>query len=457
MPNLRITRRKHPLPPNPFKRLRQDLTIEVKTHQLTSMTTPANNSNGEDGERTFPGTNPTEETEQLPENVPEVSKRQGDVSDRVLRERLISNIAYYREMAKTKQTPRIRGRGRGNRGRGRRTHDVPEQSNLPVGRGRGKFGIRRGKKASNPTSQSLRGTFSALIKTATNTKPEAIDEEANAPITGPEPARSPKETPQPEEENDEEGTENIENTTPRGKGKTIKIRLAKQKAKTKKRRRIESDEEEDGEEPARQEGGDPNQGKKQKQTPKKTGKERTEQPPPPPNPEPQPGPSGGGGSGSRGRGPGQGKGVKQLAALVAAKKKSNNEERKKVSTTELVYRGKGGSLGAIRHYQKGTKLLIRKLPFARLVREVAQKIVVARGMTAHFNEGVKFQSNAIMALQEASESYLVGLFEDTNLCAIHARRVTVMPKDILLARRIRGEQEKPNSMADRDKNVPENA
>ena len=425
MPNLRITRRKHPLPPNPFKRLRQDLTIEVKAHQLTSMTTPANNSNGEDGERTFPGTNPTEETEQLPENVPEVSKRQGDVSDKVLRERLISNIAYYREMAKTKQTPRIRGRGRGNRGRGRRTHDVPEQSNLPVGRGRGKFGIRRGRKASNPTSQSLRGTFSALIKTATNTKPEAIDEEADVPIIGPEPAPPLEETPQLEAGNDEEDTENEENVTLEEKSKTDKARLTKQKAKTKKRRRIESDEEEDGEEPVRREGDkDPSQGKKQKQTPKKTGK---------------------------------GKGVKQLAALVAAKKKSNNEERKKVSTTELVYRGKGGSLGAIRHYQKGTKLLIRKLPFARLVREVAQKIVVARGMTAHFNEGVKFQSNAIMALQEASESYLVGLFEDTNLCAIHARRVTVMPKDILLARRIRGEQEKPNSMADRDKNVPENA
>ena len=455
MPNLRITRRKHPLPPNPFKRLRQDLTIEVKKHQLTSMATPANNNNGEEGERTFPGTNPAEETEQIPENVPEVSKRQGDVSDRVLRERLISNIAYYREMAKTKQTPRIRGRGRGNRGRGRRTHDVPEQSNLPVGRGRGKFGIRRGKKASNPTSQSLRGSFSALIKTAADTKPEAIDEEADAPITGPEPAPPPEEIPQLEEEDDEEDTENGENTTPRGKGKTIKIILAKQKVKTKKRRRIESDEEEDGEEPARQERDDPGQGKKQKQTPKKTEKGRKEQPPPPPNPEPRPGPSGGGGGG--GRGPGKGKGVKQLAALVAAKKKSNNEERKKVTSTELVYRGKGGSLGAIRHYQKGTKLLIRKLPFARLVREVAQKVVAARGMTTHFNEGVKFQSNAIMALQEASESYLVGLFEDTNLCAIHARRVTVMPNDILLARRIRGEQEKPNSMADRDKNVPENA
>ncbi|NWR11736.1 H33 protein, partial [Paradoxornis webbianus] len=51
-----------------------------------------------------------------------------------------------------------------------------------------------------------------------------------------------------------------------------------------------------------------------------------------------------------------------------------------------------------------------------------------------------FQSAAIGALQEASEAYLVGLFEDTNLCAIHAKRVTIMPKDIQLARRIRGER-----------------
>ncbi|CAG5051752.1 unnamed protein product [Parnassius apollo] len=50
------------------------------------------------------------------------------------------------------------------------------------------------------------------------------------------------------------------------------------------------------------------------------------------------------------------------------------------------------------------------------------------------------ESAAIGALQEASEAYLVGLFEDTNLCAIHAKRVTIMPKDIQLARRIRGER-----------------
>ncbi|KGL87467.1 Histone H3.2 [Charadrius vociferus] len=73
---------------------------------------------------------------------------------------------------------------------------------------------------------------------------------------------------------------------------------------------------------------------------------------------------------------------------------------------------------------------IPKLPFQRLVREIAQD----------FKTDLRFQSSAVMALQEASEAYLVGLFEDTNLCAIHAKRVTIMPKDIQLARRIRGER-----------------
>ena len=74
----------------------------------------------------------------------------------------------------------------------------------------------------------------------------------------------------------------------------------------------------------------------------------------------------------------------------------------------------------IRRYQKSTELLIRKLPFRRLAREIAQD----------FKTDLRFQSSAVMALQESSEAYLVGLFEDTNLCAIHA---TIMPKDIQLA------------------------
>lgn len=76
------------------------------------------------------------------------------------------------------------------------------------------------------------------------------------------------------------------------------------------------------------------------------------------------------------------------------------------------------ALREIRRYQKSTELLIRKLPFQRLVREIAQD----------FKTDLRFQSSAVLALQEASEAYLVGLFEDTNLCAIHAKRVTIMPK-----------------------------
>ena len=96
------------------------------------------------------------------------------------------------------------------------------------------------------------------------------------------------------------------------------------------------------------------------------------------------------------------------------------------------YRPGTVALREIRRYQKGTELLIRKLPFQRLVREIAETVRPLRGL--------RFESLAVLALQEASEAYLVGLFEDTNLCAIHAKRVTIMPKDIQLARRIRGER-----------------
>jgi histone H3/H4 len=161
------------------------------------------------------------------------------------------------------------------------------------------------------------------------------------------------------------------------------------------------------------------------------------------------------------------------------------------------------ALKEIRQYQKSTELLIRKAPFQRLVREIASVLKAnlmracacahvaparardkqrstrraarrvaqfscaaarrgaAAGRWAHERRAVsftsrsdqhacalplstqaevRFQPNAVLALQEASEAYLVGLFEDTNLCAIHAKRVTIMPKDIQLARRIRGER-----------------
>merc|ERR1711937_573599 len=94
------------------------------------------------------------------------------------------------------------------------------------------------------------------------------------------------------------------------------------------------------------------------------------------------------------------------------------------------YRPGTVALREIRKYQKSTDLLIRKLPFQRLVREIAQD----------YKSDLRFQSQALLALQEAAEAYLVSLFEDTNLCAIHAKRVTIMPKDIQLARRLRGER-----------------
>lgn len=74
---------------------------------------------------------------------------------------------------------------------------------------------------------------------------------------------------------------------------------------------------------------------------------------------------------------------------------------------------------------------MRKLPFSRLVREIALNMRPK-------DEGMRWQSQAVLALQEAAESFIVHLFEDTNLCAIHAKRVTIMQKDIQLARRIRG-------------------
>ena len=117
---------------------------------------------------------------------------------------------------------------------------------------------------------------------------------------------------------------------------------------------------------------------------------------------------------------------KQLATKAARKSSPSAAAVKKPHR----YRPGTVALREIRKYQKSTELLIRKLPFQRLVREVAQD----------FKNDLRFQSSAVMALQEAAEAYLVSLFEDTNLCAIHAKRVTIMPRDMQLARRIRNEK-----------------
>ncbi|KAI5953322.1 CSE4 [Candida jiufengensis] len=104
------------------------------------------------------------------------------------------------------------------------------------------------------------------------------------------------------------------------------------------------------------------------------------------------------------------------------------------TTTRVTKRYRPGTLAIreIRKFQKSTDLLIRKLPFARLVREISLEFVGPE-------YGLRWQSNAILALQEASESFLIHLLEDTNLCAIHAKRVTIMQKDMQLARRLRGQ------------------
>ena len=123
----------------------------------------------------------------------------------------------------------------------------------------------------------------------------------------------------------------------------------------------------------------------------------------------------------------------------APRKNIGNKAARKTASGPIIsagikkphkYRPGTVALREIRKFQKSTDLLIRKLPFQRLVREIAQD----------YKTDLRFQSQAVLALQEAAEAFMVTLFEDTNLWAIHAKRVTIMPKDIHLARRIRGDK-----------------
>ena len=136
--------------------------------------------------------------------------------------------------------------------------------------------------------------------------------------------------------------------------------------------------------------------------------------------------------------PGSGKAPrKQLQPKILKKKGKAKGDEKKLPPDQqpkkkpCKYRPGTVALWEIRRYQKSTELLIRKLPFQRLVRELAQDLS---------KKDIRFQSWVIMALQEASEAYLVGLLEDANLCTVHAKRVTIMPKDIQLVWRIWGER-----------------
>ena len=117
---------------------------------------------------------------------------------------------------------------------------------------------------------------------------------------------------------------------------------------------------------------------------------------------------------------------KQLATKASRKQRVHTGGVKKPHR----YRPGTVALREIRRYQKSTDLLIRKLPFQRFVREVDQDL---EGTTHPIH---RWQSTAVLALHEASEHFLIRKFEDTNLCAIHAKRVTIMPKDIWLANKI---------------------
>lgn len=123
---------------------------------------------------------------------------------------------------------------------------------------------------------------------------------------------------------------------------------------------------------------------------------------------------------------------KSLGSKKTAKRAKKASSGAAKTGVKRAHRFRPGTvaLREIRRYQKGTELLLRKAPFQRLVREVASAL----------KEGLRFQSSAVAAIQEATESYVVSLLADTNLCAIHTRRVTIMPRDVHLARRLRGER-----------------
>ena len=128
----------------------------------------------------------------------------------------------------------------------------------------------------------------------------------------------------------------------------------------------------------------------------------------------------------------------KAATKMPAKVKGSNAVKKTAPAKGGMKEGKSGrrykpgtvTLREIKRYQKSVNMLLPRAPFQRLVRAI----------TTETDHTLRFQSQALQALQEASEAYIVGLFEDTNLCAIHAKRVTVQKKDMDLARRIRGDR-----------------
>lgn len=122
-------------------------------------------------------------------------------------------------------------------------------------------------------------------------------------------------------------------------------------------------------------------------------------------------------------------GGSKVATQIKTKKATTKTSLEPQTKKRRQFRSGTVALREIRKYQKSTDLLMRKLPFERVVREVI------RG----HNATLRIQADALKALQEAAEDRLVGIFEDANLCTIHANKITLSPKDIKLATRMRGE------------------
>jgi len=127
---------------------------------------------------------------------------------------------------------------------------------------------------------------------------------------------------------------------------------------------------------------------------------------------------------------------KSTGGGAPTKRNSGTEPEGKAAPKKRRFRPGTVALRDIRKYQKSTDLLVQKLPFSRLVREITAEMTTDTNFRD--SENLRWQRSALLALQEATEAFLVHLFEDTNLCAIHAKRVTIMTRDIQLARRIRG-------------------
>ena len=121
------------------------------------------------------------------------------------------------------------------------------------------------------------------------------------------------------------------------------------------------------------------------------------------------------------------KGAKRALGSKKAKKAASG-----TSGTKRAFRWRPGTvaLREVRKLQKSTDLLIAKAPFSRLVREIAES----------HKSGLRFQASAVAAIQEATEAFVVSLLSDSGLVALHAGRVTAMPRDLQLVRRLRGER-----------------